>query len=270
MVQDFSSVNQAFTSQSVNYDIYDFQNPILLWMRKMVRNHVNNYLKEGDSMLELNAGTGLDACYFINEKKVKVHATDLTDGMVAEIEKKIENYQLRGKLSVQQCSYTDLENVNSAPFQYVFSNFGGINCVDDLAKITKDFSRLLSPRGHITLVIMQPICPWELIYALKGKFKYAFRRLHKEGVKAHLEGKYFMTYYFTPKDVMKALGKDYLLVDLQGLASFVPPPQSEKFPFKFPKLFEFLKKMDERFSRRWPFKIWGDHFIITVQYLPSN
>ncbi len=268
--QDFSSVNQAFTRQSVYYDAYDFQNPVLLWMRKVVRTHVLKYLNKDDHMLELNAGTGLDACFFINERSVSVHATDLTDGMVGEIQRKIEHFKLQELLTVQQCSYTELDKVKAKPFNYIFSNFGGINCVDDLTKITRYFPDLLSPGAFVTLVIMQPVCPWELVFALKGNFKYAFRRLSKKGTMAHLEGKYFMTYYFTPKDVMCALGKDFKKVDLQGLATFTPPPQMEKFPSKYPWLFNTFTKLDEKWSRYWPFNAWGDHFIITAQYQPAN
>jgi hypothetical protein len=133
--------------------------------------------------------------------------------------------------------------------------------------VTHHFPDLLQKEGIITLVIMQPICPWELISALMGKFRYAFRRLKKNGTLAHVEGKYFQTYYFSPADVVSALGKNFRILDLQGLATFTPPPQREVFPDHYPRLFKLLNKLDEKLSRVWPFNTWGDHFIITAKYI---
>src|SRR6478609_9584781 len=110
MEVDFISINNAFTKQSPHYDEDDERNAILVWMRKMVRNHVSDYLKEGDRILELNAGSGIDAVYFSRNGNV-VHATDLSDGMTKEIETKIKKFGLEQKLSCQQCSYTELDKV---------------------------------------------------------------------------------------------------------------------------------------------------------------
>ncbi len=194
MEVDFNSVNKAFSKQSEHYDKDDDENAILQWMRKMVRDHVGRYLKNGDRILELNAGTGIDALYFA-KNGYDIHATDLSEGMVKAIEEKVKlNPGL--KFTAQQCSYTELQNIKAGPFNYVFSNFGGLNCIPDLQEVIKKLSPLLSPGAYVTFVIMPPVCPWEMIYLLKGDFKMAFRRFKKGGSKAHLEGEYFQTYYF--------------------------------------------------------------------------
>jgi ubiquinone/menaquinone biosynthesis C-methylase UbiE len=268
MEVDFNSINKAFTKQSLNYDRDDETNAILQWMRKIVRSHVFRYLKAGDKMLELNAGTGLDALYF-SQKGYRVHSTDLSDGMVKEIEEKIKRFELSDKLSCQQCSYTELHQLKNVRYEYVFSNFGGLNCIPDLQEVIKHLPGLLSPGAHITFVIMPPVCPWEIGFLLKGNLRKAFRRMRKGGVSAHLEGEYFQTYYFTPSEVVKKFGKEFKKISLQGLASISPPPHSTHFQKKFPAVYNSLTRMDEKMSFMFPFNRWADHFILTMQYQPD-
>ena len=268
MEVDFNSINKAFTKQSLNYDKDDENNAILQWMRKIVRNHVFLHLKTGDKMLELNAGTGLDALYF-SQKGYRIHSTDLSDGMVKEIKEKIKRFNLATQLSCEQCSYTELNKLNDLRFEYVFSNFGGLNCIPDLQDVIKHLPGLLSPGAYITFVIMPPVCPWEMAFMLKGNFRKAFRRMRKGGVPAHLEGEYFQTYYFTPSEVVKTFGKNFKKISLQGLASISPPPHSVNFQKKFPSVYNSLTRMDEKVSSMFPFNRWADHFILTMQYRPD-
>ncbi len=262
---DFDSVNKAFSKQSHHYDKDDEENIILQWMRKVVRGHVLNYLKKGDRILELNAGTGLDALYF-SSRGHTVHATDLAEGMVSAINEKISKANAVQKLSCEQCSYTELNKIKQPPFNYVFSNFGGLNCIPDLMEVIKHLPLLLAPGAYVTFVVMPPVCPWEMSFMLRGNFKGAFRRFNKGGVKAHLEGEYFQTYYFTPSEVVKAFGKDFKKISLQGLASISPPPHNIKFQQKFPRAYSKLTKVDEKLSFVYPFNSWADHFILTMQY----
>ncbi len=266
---DFISVNKAFSKQSLNYDREDADNDILRWMRKLVRNHVSEYLKKGDKILELNAGTGLDALYFVRQG-YQVHATDLSDGMVKAIEEKIERHQLAARFSCEQCSYTELNKIKNRRFEYVFSNFGGLNCIPDLQEVIKNLPDLLSPGAYITFVIMPPVCLWEMAFMLKGNFGKAFRRMRKGGVSAHLEGEYFQTYYFSPSEVVKKFGKDFKKVSLQGLASISPPPHSNNFQKKYPSVYKSLTRVDEKMSFVFPFNRWADHFILTMQYRPDE
>jgi ubiquinone/menaquinone biosynthesis C-methylase UbiE len=268
MEVDFNSINKAFSKQSLNYDRDDETSAILQWMRKIVRAHVSFYLKPGNKMLELNAGTGLDALYF-SQQGYEVHSTDLSDGMVKEIEEKIKRFDLAGKLSCEQCSYTELDKLKNQRFEYVFSNFGGLNCIPDLQAVIKNLPALLTPGAYITFVIMPPVCPWEMAFMLKGNFGKAFRRMRKGGVSAHLEGEYFQTYYFTPSEVVKKFGKNFKEISLQGLASISPPPHSVDFQKRFPSVYNSLTKVDEKISFLFPFNRWADHFILTMQYLPD-
>ena len=261
----FNKVNTAFSRQSIIYDEYDRDNPTLTWMRQQVMKHMLKYLRPNDKILELNSGTGIDAEFFASHGHT-VHCTDLSDGMVEQMRKKFSSGNFAEKLTVQQCSFTELDKIANKKFDFIFSNFGGLNCIPDLQESTKFYPSLLNKNGRVCLVILPPICPWEIIQLFRGKFNVAFRRFNKKGVFANVEGVKFQTYYFSANRVMKALGNNFKLLKLESLALFTPIPQMEKIPKKFPGFAKLLNKMDEIISGIFPFNRIGDHIIVTAEY----
>jgi len=258
-------VERAFSKQAAVYDAYEADHPILKWMRARVHRHVLKYLRPGDRILELNAGTGTDALFFAAQGW-SVTATDISAGMVAKMREKIELSGLGGKISAKKCSYLNLLSIGAVKFDYIFSDFGGLNCTADLNPVFRQFSALLTDGGYVSLVMMPRICPWELALVLKGHFRTAMRRLHRRGIEAHIEGEYFHTRYYSPREVMKALGNSFRLIRLEGLGSFTPPPFMENFPRNYPVLFRRLNQLDEKLCGFYPFNRWADHFILTAQF----
>ncbi len=266
----------AFSIQSTVFDELDKKNPILTYMRNVVRQQVLSVVKPGVKMLELNAGTGLDAVFFA-EHGLQVHATDNATGMIEQINQKINSLELnsplsfgeglgvRTKLKATKCSFENLEILSGNKYDIIFSNFGGLNCTDKLGDVIKQFAPILNPNAHVVLVIMPPVCPWEMLFALKLNFKLAFRRFNKNGAESNVEGVQFKSWYYSPKQVVKFFGNNYEVVSIQSLGLFYPPPYLEYFPKKFPRLFSVLTKMDEIFGNKFPFKNWGDHFVLTMR-----
>jgi len=261
-----AKVSEAFSRQSTCFDEADNQNPILQWMRFRVREHVLGIWKPRERILEMNAGTGLDAIFFA-EKDFYIHATDNSPGMLTVLNKKIIEMHLENRITTQRCSFLEIGKVNSGKFDHIFSNFGGLNCTDKLEDVIKGFTPLLKPGGTVTLVIMPPVCPWELLHLFKGNLKLAFRRLKKNGAPSHLEGINFTTWYYSSAGVTKMFGGNYAVFSVKGLGIVVPPPFLEHFPIKHPKIFKRLTVIENGISDKTPFRSWADHFIISAKKL---
>jgi ubiquinone/menaquinone biosynthesis C-methylase UbiE len=262
----FEAVNRAFSKQSLHYDQEDKGNIVLRDMRLQVYQHVAKYLQPESHILELNAGTGIDAIHFV-KKGHRIHATDLSDGMIAQIKKKIEINNLHDAFSCQQLSYDQLDQITGKKFDYVFSNFGGLNCIPDLSLVANNLPALLKPGAYVTWVIMPPVCPWELVGLVKHG-KKAFRRFHKNGVKSHLEGEFFTTYYHSLSDIKSAFDNRFHFIETEGLAALSPQPHRGDFPVKHPSVYKNLRKLDRVVRNQFPFNRWADHIIVTMQYLP--
>jgi ubiquinone/menaquinone biosynthesis C-methylase UbiE len=261
----FQSVNRAFSQQSYNYDQADNENIILQDLRMQVYEHTKKFIKPGSRILELNAGTGIDALHFVSQGHV-VHATDLSDGMIAQIEKKILVNNLKDRFTVQQLSYENLDAVYGHDFDFVFSNFGGVNCIDDLTTVTRRLPPLLKKDAIVTWVIMPKICPTEWLALLKGNFNFAFRRLKKDGVMAHLEGQYFKTYYHSLSKIKNAFGPRFEFLATESLALLSPQPHSYNFAKKRPMAYKFSRTLDRVFRKIFPFNRWGDHIVVTFRF----
>jgi ubiquinone/menaquinone biosynthesis C-methylase UbiE len=217
-------------------------------------------------MLELNCGSGEDALFFA-QKGFTIYATDLSKGMLSRLDEKVKSAHLHKNISTEICSFTDLENLSKkGPFDVMYSNFGGLNCTGELDKVLMQLNNLLQPGGIVTLVIISKFCLWETLLLFKGKFRTAFRRFFsKQGRKAHIEGTYFKCWYYSPAFIKKRLKEEFDVLSIEGLCTLVPPSYIENFGEKYPKLFSFLKRLEDKWKSNWPWKFMGDYFIITLR-----
>jgi len=257
---------EAFSRQSAIFDEIYSGNTIVHYKRERVRAHVLKYLKPNSSVLELNSGTGEDATYFAALGH-HVHATDISAGMQNELCKKAERKGLTHCISTELCSYTQLSQLqNKGPFDLIFSNFAGLNCTDKLNGVLLSLSPLLKTGGLVTLVLLPRFCLWETLLLFKGKFKTAFRRWFSSGgAKAHIEGTHFKCWYYNPAFVINTLKHNFDLVDVEGLCTIVPPSYIENFAEKHPAAYRFLKIREDGLRHKWPWRVIGDYYIITLK-----
>src|SRR5258708_34620530 len=104
VIENSNQINAAFSKQSLHYDTDDLQNPLLQAMRLQVYNHVSIFISKPCRMLELNAGTGIDALYFVQQVHI-VHATDLSHGMIERINQNVVHHPFKHMLSFQKLTY---------------------------------------------------------------------------------------------------------------------------------------------------------------------
>ena len=261
----------AFDKQSASFDEIYSRNTIIQYKRKKVRDHVDKFIKAGSNILELNAGTGEDAVYFA-QRGHHVHTTDISQGMQKILSQKILSASLIDKVSFELCSFTQLEKLkDKGPYDIIFSNFAGLNCTNELEKVLRSFPALLNPGGIITLVLLPKFCLWEASLFLKGKFKTAFRRFFStKGTQAHIEGEYLHCWYYNPSVIKKYLENEFDILALEGLCTLVPPSYIENFAEKFPRTFNTLKRKEDRWKAKWPWRSIGDYYIISFRKKSSQ
>jgi ubiquinone/menaquinone biosynthesis C-methylase UbiE len=255
---------RGFSAKAAEYDALAESHPVVIWMRERIRALVEAQLSPPGAVLEINAGSGIDAAYFA-AKGYRVHATDIAPGMLAGIADKASRPEAEGRLSYEELSFTELGNVTGGPYDLVFSNLGGLNCTDDLDAVKHGLDRVLRPGGAIVWVIMPPVCPWELAQALRGHMHTAFRRLRRGGTPANVEGAQVPVWYHTPGRVKRALGPDYRVVGLRSFCLFCPPSFFHGFVQRHPGLVRHLMRLDDRLGGAWPFNRCGDFYALVAQ-----
>jgi ubiquinone/menaquinone biosynthesis C-methylase UbiE len=265
----FATIAEAFSRTAEKYDAFATDHPHLRRMRGKVYRHLARFLPPGGKILELNAGTGTDAVY-LAQQGYTVHATDIAPGMLARLQDKIERLGLHEQVTCQECSFTDLEAVQDGPFDAVFSDLGGLNCISDLRPVIQTLPSVLRPGGVVTWVLMPPVCLWELGLVFTGQFRLALRRLARAGTRAHLEGRYFPVYYFRPQQVIAWFSQEYQLLAVEGLSVITPTAESKNLARLHPRLYSLLSWFDDRLSPRSPWRGWGDFYILSLRYMPEG
>ncbi len=259
------NVAAAFSRKASVYDAFGEDHVNLERMRTKVYDHIGRHVATGSHLLELNAGTGLDAMR-LAARGYHIHATDVSAGMVAAIEEKISTHQLQDQLQAQTLSFMDLDQLPPTQYDAIYSNSGGLNCVGDLAPVIKQLPRLLRPNGIVTWVIMPKFCPWELLLTLKDP-KVGLRRWHRNGVLANVEGVQFRTWYHPAKHVQRLFGGRFALADLEALSLITPTADNKTFAVRQPRLYNALVTLDDVLSHAPLLKRWGDFYILSMRFL---
>ncbi len=228
------------------------------WVRARVRAETLRHVRPGQTLLELNAGTGLDSAFFA-ELGVLVTATDNAPGMLEQLHQK---QRPTLPLEVRALSYLELDALAPQQFDHAFSNFGGLNCTDRLPDVLAGLSRRLKPGGTATLVIMPRIAPWDLVEVLRGRFGLAGRRLGKGPAMATVEGVQFPCWYY-PASTLRMPGCE--VIGGMALSLLVPPPHHAAFAGRYPRATRALERAEDRVCRLPGVRGWGDHYVITFR-----
>jgi ubiquinone/menaquinone biosynthesis C-methylase UbiE len=259
------SVDQGFSAKAAEYDELSRSDAVTIWLRSRIRALVEQRLSPGGSILELNAGSGIDAAYFASNG-YRVHATDVAAGMLEALAAKASLPECGGRLTWERRDFTNLEDILGAPFDLVFSNLGGLNCLDDPGVVASKLQGVLKPGGAVVWVVMPPVCPWEIAQVFRGHFGTAFRRFKRGGTLAHVEGAYVRTWYHSAAKMRRTLGASFSDVSVRSFCLFAQPSFFKGFSRRHPELSRRLMRLDDRLGATWPFREAGDFIAITGQY----
>lgn len=245
-------------------DIFTYSN-IGKAQRKLVFKHIKSIIQQDKklSILELNCGTGADAIEFAKLNH-DVIATDISKGMieVAKAKQHPKNVEFR----VQDIN-TITKNTFDQKFDFIFSDFGGINCLshEQLKTFFKTSADLLVPNGKMAIVLMPKNCLWERLYfTLKGDKTKATRRNTTESIVANVDGVGVPTWYYNPQDISAAANDFYNTTKVKPIGVTIPPSYLEQsFVAKFPMI-NIFKGLDAVLTGASLAK-YADHFLIILE-----
>lgn len=231
--------------------------------RRAVRAALADAFPAGARVLEVGGGTGEDALWLAARGR-DVTLTDASPSMVRVAAAKLAA-QPNARARVVPAEALegwaiDRESAGLEPFDGVFSNFAGLNCVPDLAPVARGLARLVRPGGAALLVLFGPFAPGEVIVeSLRGRPRSAFRRLRSGEVPARLGGRDFVVRYHRPAQVARVMAPWFRPVLRRGIGVFVPPSAAEPWISRHPGLLRALDALDRVAGR--PLALLGDHVL---------
>ena len=265
------SEQSPFDILAESYDADFTQSSIGQLQRKRVWKLVNPVLQSNNhplNILEINCGTGEDAFHFIRMG----HTVTATDASVVMIEKAVQKAEVlkinTDKLQFIQCSFIQLpEYFPDKKFDLIFSDFGGINCIneDEIAQLSKDLSKMLAPDGRLFFVVMSRFCLWETgYYFFKRKFGTAFRRW-KKNPSFEVDGHQMPIFYYSPGCLRKLFSPFFSSRQTFPVGLFIPPSYLENQFSNRKQLLHKLDRWEAFFGRYALFSFCADHFCIIFE-----
>jgi SAM-dependent methyltransferase len=251
----------AFDGFAADYDRSFTASAIGQRMRAAVWRRLDAAFRPGDRVIELNCGTGEDAVH-LARRGVHVLATDISAPMLAVTRAKVANAGLERLVDVARLGIEDLTQLRAGPFDGVLSNFGGLNCVDDLPSVARGLAAMLRPGARALLCVMGPAVPWEWVWFLAhGEPRKALRRLRRGG--ADWSG--LTIRYPSIAETRRAFAPYFALRRVSAIGALVPPSYAEAWAARHPRLLAALDRWERRVEAVPPLAWLADHYLIELE-----
>jgi SAM-dependent methyltransferase len=194
-----------FDHEAIQYDDNFTNSKIGRLQRNGIWSYLDKFLigREEIEVLELNCGTGEDAIYLAG-KGHKVLATDSSQKMLNVGEAKSNAHNLSSLITFSKLDLKD-PNLGKSNFDFVFSNFGGLNCISPL-KLKSLASFLIDhtkPFSECIFVIMPRQTFMEKLFRMiNGTSRVYSSKSNNVPLSINVSGESAETYFYNPEEFL--------------------------------------------------------------------
>jgi SAM-dependent methyltransferase len=252
----------AFDGLAGAYDADFTDTPVGRTLREIVWRRLTAVFGESQRVLELGCGTGEDAVWLARQG-IRVVATDASQGMVQAAREKARTRACSDRVEFHCLAAHEIGALDHRrPFDGVFSNFGAINCVPDLAELSARLAGMLTPGAPLMWVIMGRHVPWEwLWYLARGAPRKAFRRLNRAGV----EWRGMRISYPTPAAMSSWLEPHFEVTRVAPLGYLLPPSYAAGWLNRSPRMLAVLARAEGWGRDAAALAALSDHYILEAR-----
>jgi 2-polyprenyl-3-methyl-5-hydroxy-6-metoxy-1,4-benzoquinol methylase len=259
------AAGRAFDSLAEIYDDVFTHSIIGRSQREAVWQTVLDTFKPRDRILEINCGTGEDAI-FLARHGMTVLACDASERMIAVAEHRRAIEAPVSSVEFLLLPTEQLGDLNGLrPFDGVFSNFSGLNCVADLESVARTLASLVRPGGSLLLCLSTRCCLWEAFWFIaRAEFAKASRRWSGKAT-AQVDGISVNVCYPTIRALRRIFSPEFRLGSYKGIGITVPPSYLEPWASRHPQVICWMRKLDQAICRCPILRATGDHVLLQFE-----
>jgi ubiquinone/menaquinone biosynthesis C-methylase UbiE len=254
-----------------NYDRNFPETVIGRVQRDAVWHELDRTFQPGMRILELNCGTGIDAVH-LAKLGVRLVACDLSPKMIDAARRRLSAPGLNERVDFRVLDTEKIETlVVDAPFDGAFSNFSGLNCVQDISRVAENLALLLKPGAQILLCMVGRFSPWEMAWQLAhGKPVVALHSFRRKPTAELSSRGAVSVHYPSVRDVRRMFAPKFRLRGWKGIGVAVPPSCLDSIARMAPRLVGGLAKIDHYLSRAPIFRSLGDCVLFEFERLRED
>ena len=262
----------------------EFDNVADEYDRHILGNRINRLLRDrslsqlratfaGDRrLLEIGCGSGMETLPLLGEGH-EVFCVDVSDRMLDVVREKARRAGVLERLETRRLTAASLPDLLADPgpgaFDGAYSTYGALNCEADLRPIPPALHALIRPEGRFVAGVYNRWCVFELVgYSLTGQFGRAWGRTGRP-VRVGSSRFCIDVFAHSAAGFAEAFSPWFVRERVEGVPVLLPPSDLVGYADRSGDGFERWARWDRYLGSRWPFRLLGDHFLMTLRRADS-
>jgi SAM-dependent methyltransferase len=217
--------------------------------RHAVWHEMDRVFHPGQRVLELNCGTGIDALH-LAERGIRVLSCDISPRMIEIASQRLALTKFEKLVEFRVLPTEKIFALGDAgTFDGAFSNFSGLNCVENLSTVARDLGRLLKPGAGVVLCMVGRFVPLEIAWYLAHcNLGQAMQRLRRHQVTRVADDVMVKVQRPSVSAITRIFAPDFQLRDRTGVGIILPYCM-ESAARHVPKVLGTLARLDRGLGR---------------------
>jgi ubiquinone/menaquinone biosynthesis C-methylase UbiE len=245
MSADPTHFAQAYWDTAAETYVQDFSGTgIGETRRHAVWRRLDKIFSPGQTLLELNCGTGIDAVH-LARRGIQLVACDISSRMIDLAQQLAASTDTSELIDFRVLPNEEIGSLKGENiFDGAFSNFCGLNCVEDLPAVVRELTRLVRPGATVLLCMIGRFVPWEIAWFLAhGEPGKAVRRLRGNSFRSSDPGTVCIQRP-SVREIARVMSPAFRLQRWSGVGIAVPPTYTENRMQHFPRMIKGLAGID--------------------------
>jgi ubiquinone/menaquinone biosynthesis C-methylase UbiE len=266
MSADPTHFAQAYWNRAAETYVQDFSGTGIGEARRhAVWRRLDKIFSPGQKLLELNCGTGIDAVH-LARRGMQLVSCDISSRMIDLARQLAASANTSERIDFRVLPNEEIGSLSGEnQFDGAFSNFCGLNCVEDLPAVVRELTRLVKHGAPVLLCMMGRFVPWEIAWFMAhGEPGKALRRLRGNSFGPSSPGSVCIQRP-SVSEIARVMSPAFRLQRWSGVGIAVPPTYTENRMQHFPRLIQGLAAIDRLIGELPLFRRMADCVILEFE-----